>query len=89
MTIRQLAAGLLVSAALAAFPATADASPLSHPLSQPRPEPGGDSAAEVRTVSTVRDSLMKELLAEYAASHRRSVHNEIVLAGNVPASAVL
>ena len=68
MTIRQLAAGLLVSAALAAFPATADASPLSQPLSQPRPEPGGDSAAEVRTASTVRDSLMKELLAEYAAA---------------------
>ena len=31
---------------------------------------------------------MKELLAEYATSHRRSVHNEIVLAGNVPASVV-
>ena len=57
-------------------------------MSQPMPEPGRGTA-EVQTASTVRDSLMKELLAEYAASHRRSVHNEIVLVRNVPASAVL
>lgn len=89
MTIRQLAAGLLVSAALAAFPATADASPLRQALSQPMPEPGSDCAAEVRTAPTVGGSIMKGLLAEYAASHRRSVHNEIVLVRHAPASAVL
>ena len=83
MNTRHIAAGLLAAAALAASAGSTDATPRSQPM----PEPGRGAA--IQTASTVRDSLMKELLAEYAASHRRSVHNEIVLARNVPASAVL
>ncbi len=83
MTTRQLAAGLLVAAALAAFPATAGASPMSQPVPEPAPTAG------LLTASTAADSLLRDLRAEYAASHRRSVHNEIVLMRNVPSSAVL
>ena len=84
MTARHLAAGLLAAAALVASPAIADATPLSQPM----PEPGR-SITEVKAASTVRDSLMQQLLADYAAGQRRSVHNEIVLFRNAPAAAVL
>jgi hypothetical protein len=84
MNTRHIAAGLLAAAALAASAGSADATPMSQPM----PEPGRGTT-EVQAASAVRDSLMKELLAEYSTSHRRSVHNEIVLFRNLPASAVL
>jgi hypothetical protein len=80
MNTRHLAAGLLAATAFAASAGSANATAMSQPM----PEPSGTAA--VQAASAVRDSLMKELLAEYATSHRRSVHNEIILAGNVPAS---
>lgn len=85
MTLRQLTAGLLAAASFGAFSATAGAAPT--PMSQPLPEPA--RSAGFLTASTAMDSLLIDLRAEYAASHRRSVHNEIVLMWNVPASAVL
>jgi len=84
MITRHLAASVLAAAALAASAGSADATRMSQPM----PEPGRGFAA-VQEASAVRDSLMKELRAEYATGHRRSVHNEIVLLGNLPASAVL
>ena len=84
MITRHIAAGLLAAAALAASAGTADATRMSSPM----PEPGR-GAAEVQAGSAVRDQLMKELRAEYATGHQRSVHNEIVLLRNLPASAVL
>lgn len=83
MTIHPLAAGLLAAAALGAFPACAGATPLSQPLPAPA------CTAGFMTASTARDSLLSDIKAEYAVSHRRSLHNEIVLMWNVPASAVL
>ena len=80
MNTRHIAAGLLAAAALAASAGSADATPMSQPM----PEPSGTAA--VQAASAVWDSLMRDLLAESATSHRRSVHNEIVLAGNVPVS---
>ena len=74
MTARLTAAGLLVAAALAVAPA-AHASPL-------REHPGTGSTGDIRVAS-----LLQTLRLEYAATHRRGVHNEIVLMLNDRAAA--
>ena len=74
MTARLTAAGLLVAAALAVAPA-ADGSPL-------REHPGTGFSRDTGVAS-----LLQELRLEYAATHQRGVHNEIVLALNDRAAA--
>ena len=76
MTARQTAAGLLMAVAVAAAPA-AQASPI-------REEPGTGSLRETRTAA-----LLHQLRIEFADTHQRGTHNEIVLVLNDPASAFL
>jgi hypothetical protein len=76
MTARLTAAGLLVAATLAAAPA-AHGSPVHE-------DPGAGTAN-----GTTVASLLQELRLDYAATHQRVVHNEIVLLLHHPAAAFL
>jgi len=75
MTARLTAAGLLVAATLAAVPA-AHGAPVHE-------DPGTGTATD--SVA----SLLQELRLDYAATHQRGVHNEIVLVLHHPAAAFL
>ncbi|GAA2157588.1 hypothetical protein FHX52_2579 [Humibacillus xanthopallidus] len=78
MNARQTAVGLLAAVALAASAGTAQAGPIRDGV------PKNGTVSDVRT-----DSLLHHLRLQYADTHQRSVHNELVLILNVPASAVL
>lgn len=78
MNARQTAAGLLAAVALASSAGAANGSPIL------RDAPGPDV---VRQSSTA--SLLHYLRLQYADTHQRSAHNEIVLVLNDQASAVL
>lgn len=73
---RRIAAALLVAAGLVASTAAADAEVSIRDALRP------NSGQEVRVAS-----LLHDLRAEYAATHERRAHNEIVLILNAPASA--
>lgn len=77
---RRLTVGLLAAAALAATPALATAMPMSR-----LPDPAPHAA---RSLAETANELAAQLGEDYAATHQRRLHNEMVLVRHNPICAV-
>ncbi|HET7800990.1 MAG TPA: hypothetical protein VFL38_11235 [Humibacillus xanthopallidus] len=80
-TRRRITVGLLAAAALAATPAMATAMPMSH-----LPDPPPHAA---RSLADTADELAAQLDEDYAATHLRGLHNEMILVRHNPVCAVV
>ena len=82
-TLRRPAAALLTAAGLVVTPAVASASAALPMLRLPDPAPHA-----ARSLAVTATELAGELGAEYAVTHQRRLHNEMVLVRHNPVLAV-